>query len=138
MHTPETPGVECSCEEESENCFNLELSEDDEQYLKEEKTCFPLVRSAPSPDIYCRTEYRNQINQISAFIDASTVYGVTHELNDALRDENSDCGELKTSQIFNTMGHGETLPQSSEFKCPVALNLLKEDCFQVLPFRLMW
>ena len=54
---------------------------------------------------------------------------MTNELNIGLRDETSDCGELKTSQVFNTMGHGETLPQSSDFKCPVKLNLLKDDCF---------
>ena len=59
-------------------------------------------------------------------------FGKLFELwNEALRDPESDCGELKTSQIFNSVGHGETLPQSHHFKCPVALNLMKTDCFQV-------
>ena len=118
-------------EVKEDNCFNIPLDTDDKQFIAEGKTCFELIRSAPSPDLNCEHSTRQQINQISAFIDGGTVYGSTPDLNDLLRDPDSDCGELKISDTFNLAGHGETLPQSTDFKCPLAeLNsMMEKNCF---------
>jgi len=141
-HTPviKAPGgvdLDCNCANPHEECINIPISMDDIQYQMENKTCFGLPRSSPSPDKDCNFNQREQVNQISAVLDANTVYGVSMDLLDDLRDPDSDAGELRVSSTFKGSAHGDMLPQSEEmrssqkkpFQCPMKLNREKMDCF---------
>ena len=92
-----------------------------------------MKRSIPTPNLCCKNEQRNQINQISAYIDGTTVYGTTEQLNNELREDNSPL--LKISDVFTSAGHGETLPQNSRFKCPLNMLAELESCFSAGDLR---
>ena len=92
-----------------------------------------MKRSSPIPDLTCDNSKRNQLNQISAYIDGTTVYGTTQQLNDELREKKSPL--LKKSNIFTSAGHGETLPVSSRFKCPLSMLADLEGCFSAGDLR---
>ncbi|KAL0851618.1 hypothetical protein ABMA28_007396 [Loxostege sticticalis] len=54
-------------------CFPVELDVQDPFYQEYNLTCMEFVRSAPAPT--CHFGPREQMNQATAFIDGSTVYG---------------------------------------------------------------
>ena len=92
-----------------------------------------MKRSSPTPSLTCTNNERNQLNQISAFIDGNTVYGTSKQLNDELREPDSPL--LKISNVFTSAGHGETLPVSSQFKCPLNMLAQLEGCFSAGDLR---
>lgn len=139
VHTPVvvTPkgDLDCNCENPSAECINLPIPEDDVQFQNGTKTCFSLPRSIPTPNSKCQFFNREQINQLSSFIDATTVYGVDNELLSDLRDPESDAGELKVNKKYTFEGHGANLPSASEMekskkkpRCPAALNVGMDSC----------
>lgn len=65
----------------------------------------PFFRSAPScvdASVVCR--HREQLNAITAFIDASMVYGSSDDLAHSLRNLSSPLGLLKHNQLYSDQG----------------------------------
>ncbi|CAH1257377.1 PXDN [Branchiostoma lanceolatum] len=77
-------GLVCECDSQDDRCFNIPVSTDDEDFSS--TPCITFARSRSSPNEGCRMGPRQQINQITAFIDASNVYGSSEEEMEALRD----------------------------------------------------
>ncbi|XP_046489875.1 peroxidase [Neodiprion pinetum] len=65
-------------------CFPVRVGPGDPVYDATNSTCMEFVRSAPAPQ--CRIGPRQQLNQVSAFIDASVVYGATEPSAQYLRE----------------------------------------------------
>ncbi len=63
----------------------IEVSPDDAFYSKYNVTCLNFVRSSPSPSEGCLLGPREQINQITSYLDASNVYGSTDKYLSSLR-----------------------------------------------------
>lgn len=63
----------------------IEVSSDDPFFNKYNVTCLNFVRSSPSPLEDCALGPRDQINQITSYIDASNVYGSTDKSLSSLR-----------------------------------------------------
>lgn len=63
----------------------IEVSSDDAFYSKYNVTCLNFVRSSPSPSEGCLLGPREQINQITSYLDASNVYGSTDKYLSSLR-----------------------------------------------------
>uniref|UniRef100_A0A1B6C2W3 Chorion peroxidase n=1 Tax=Clastoptera arizonana TaxID=38151 RepID=A0A1B6C2W3_9HEMI len=74
-------------------CYPVELSKNDTYYEKYGVTCMEFIRSAPAPT--CALGPREQMNQVSSFIDGSVVYGNTVQLSRTLRTFQG--GKLKMS-----------------------------------------
>ncbi|KAL7646790.1 UNVERIFIED_CONTAM: hypothetical protein RMT77_002045 [Armadillidium vulgare] len=56
-------------------CFHIEIPIDDLFYSRHNQRCMNFVRSLPAPSIDCKLGPRNQMNQISHYLDGSAVYG---------------------------------------------------------------
>ena len=86
-HTPVVKGNEESgilCCEDGEvigennrhrECFPISLPGDDHVFGKFGQRCMEFVRSMPAPRSGCNFGPREQVNQITAWLDGSNVYG---------------------------------------------------------------
>ncbi|XP_052770372.1 peroxidase-like [Mya arenaria] len=63
-------------------CFHIHIPKGDPRFLS---TCMNFVRSAPARDDFCKISQRQQINQATAVIDASYLYGTDHDTMKTLR-----------------------------------------------------
>ena len=54
-------------------------------YSRYNKTCMEFVRSSPAPRPDCALGPRDQINQITSYLDASNIYGSNAETQHDLR-----------------------------------------------------
>ncbi|XP_039518867.1 thyroid peroxidase-like [Pimephales promelas] len=87
-----TEGLDClnTCTN-ADPCFPIQIPKDDK--LSRNKSCLPFFRSSPA----CLTSVqsrREQMNSVSSFIDASTVYGHSAELEKTLRNLSGSEGLL--------------------------------------------
>ncbi|KAG8233970.1 hypothetical protein J437_LFUL013462, partial [Ladona fulva] len=89
-------------------CYPVVLSAEDPYYSDFNMTCMEFIRSAPAP--VCNFGPREQMNQITSFIDASVVYGAVEEQAKRLRNPNGK-GELL---MMMTPDGRELLPPSTD------------------------
>ncbi|RWS06153.1 Peroxidase-like protein [Dinothrombium tinctorium] len=99
--------IDCCEGSGSENCFAIPIRNDDPFYSRFGRTCMGFVRSAPC--LTCNVP-RQQINQLTSFIDASNVYG--NMANETIPLRRMDgTGKLRTSK--SNRGN-DLLPPSSD------------------------
>lgn len=101
-------------------CFPIAVPSNDPFYAREGKTCMSFVRSASAPRMNCAFGPREQLNQLSSYIDAGMVYGNTESKTSQVRAFQS--GMLKTSivagQSFLPQSGGSCgIPQNKQQKC---------------------
>lgn len=104
-------------------CFAIDVPANDLFYSKEGRTCMSFVRSAAAPRIGCAFGAREQLNQLSAYIDAGMIYGKTQSTASNVRAFTD--GMLKTSvvdgQEFLPMSTSRCgIPQDKQLKCFIA------------------
>ncbi|XP_029656077.1 peroxidase-like protein isoform X2 [Octopus sinensis] len=88
-----------------ESCFPIPIPSNDRHF---KKTCLNFVRSMQSPNSKCNFGFREQVNQISAYIDGGAVYASTKE----------DQNELRTrSQGLLKESGAHLLPKDSQQSC---------------------
>ncbi|XP_066289159.1 uncharacterized protein [Branchiostoma lanceolatum] len=85
--------VDCTCDSVDEHCFNIPVPSDDPDFSA--RRCLGFARSRSCPNEGCRMGRRQQLNQITAFVDASNVYGSSDEEMVALRDRGGAAGDQK-------------------------------------------
>ncbi|CAK8685030.1 unnamed protein product [Clavelina lepadiformis] len=102
-------GIDCRCGTRDPGCHNVDVPFNDRFFVEEGRTCLPLVRSQPVPDIECNTDVRQTKNDITPYLDAGTVYGHSQFQLDELLDKTSPIGELKTGQLHP---HGFSPPHA--------------------------
>ncbi|KAI9551668.1 hypothetical protein GHT06_022004 [Daphnia sinensis] len=91
------------------DCFPIVIPENDPFYAQFNQRCMEFVRSLPAPRPGCTFGPREQLNQVTAFIDGSTVYGSSDEAANQLREFNG--GRLATQRSLK--GH-TLLPVKAE------------------------
>ncbi|XP_032528753.2 peroxidase [Danaus plexippus] len=87
-------------------CFPVKLDPEDPFYQDYNLTCMEFVRSAPAPT--CHFGHREQLNQATAFLDASTVYSFMENKTNQLRAGAN--GQLRMLKL----GPWELLPPSTD------------------------
>ncbi|XP_028434696.1 eosinophil peroxidase-like isoform X2 [Perca flavescens] len=122
--TPQSPairsfsnGIHCNqgCER-TEPCFPIQFPRDDPRFGEK---CIPFFRSAPACGsgntgyIFGASDVRQQINSLTAYIDAGQVYGEEDIKARFLRDLTSDKGLLRVNTQFTDVNGKELLPFSS-------------------------
>ncbi|CAH1238987.1 PXDN [Branchiostoma lanceolatum] len=77
----------CTCGSAKPECFNVPVPPDDPDFRG--RSCLEFPRSIQSPNEGCSMGQRQQFDQVTAFVDASNVYGHSEEdmNNLSLRDE---------------------------------------------------
>lgn len=88
-------------------CFPVKIPAEDHYYGFKNITCMNFVRSAPAPN--CCLGPREQMNQVSAYIDGSVVYGLNLDASMKLRSLRH--GMLR---MFLTPDRRELLPISKD------------------------
>ncbi|KAF7988779.1 hypothetical protein HCN44_007089 [Aphidius gifuensis] len=88
-------------------CFPVDVGPGDPFYDKTGSTCMEFVRSAPAQQ--CRIGPREQLNQVTAFIDGSVIYGSDENTSNSLRE--FKFGRLK---MFKTPDGRSLLPLSTD------------------------
>ncbi|XP_017488439.1 PREDICTED: chorion peroxidase isoform X1 [Rhagoletis zephyria] len=88
-------------------CFSVPILPDDPYYQRYNVTCLNFVRSAPAPTGHFGP--RQQLNQATAFIDASAVYGNNEQRQRHLRNMLNG-----TIRMYKTSDGRELLPISTD------------------------
>ncbi|KAI8495464.1 hypothetical protein Bbelb_269190 [Branchiostoma belcheri] len=106
-------GLHCTCDSDDERCFNIDIPFDDPDFPG--RRCLPFARSRSCPNEWCRLGKRQQLNQLTAFVDASNVYGSSDEEMEALREHSVDHTSIKrppvSSQLRNVVKAQVNVPQ---------------------------
>jgi len=79
----------CPCSNPSNACINMPVPSSDSYYGTYNADCIPLKGSQLSQVDGCDHTPREQVNKLTAYIDASGVYGSSMELLGYLRDSSS-------------------------------------------------
>ncbi|KAF7285164.1 hypothetical protein GWI33_011703 [Rhynchophorus ferrugineus] len=90
------------------SCMPINIPPEDQFFSRYKQGCMNFVRSALAPNHDCSMGYSQQMNKLSHFIDASSVYGSTPEQTSELRSFQG--GQLK---VFEDFGR-ELLPLSKD------------------------
>lgn len=80
-------------------CFAIPVPNEDTFLRYQDQTCINFVRSAPAVNPKCRFGQREQLNQLSSYIDGNNIYGISQQETNDLREFNG--GRLKVNYIFN-------------------------------------
>ncbi|CAH1239207.1 PXDN [Branchiostoma lanceolatum] len=120
--------VSCPCEMGAGDleCFNIPIPENDPDFPG--RSCIEFIRSSACPNKGCSMGPRQQFDQVTAFVDASNVYGDSEEDMASLRD--SDGFLLKSRPNPPEPTKKELLPEAPEdwgFECEGPAN---EKCSQ--------
>ncbi|XP_054168948.1 peroxidasin homolog [Oppia nitens] len=81
-----TGGVQCCPRPTHPDCFEIPVPGNDQFFNRMGQRCINFVRSVPCES--CRTGHRLQLNELTAFIDASNIYGSSINESFGLRDKN--------------------------------------------------
>lgn len=112
-----------NCKQTCENsppCFPIAIPDDDRRITNAE--CMPFFRSAAvcgtgeTAGFFNSVSPREQINAVTSFVDASTVYGSTDKVAQILRYPNSEEGLMKVNDRFDDDGR-EYLPFDESNPC---------------------
>ncbi|KFU91568.1 Myeloperoxidase, partial [Chaetura pelagica] len=109
-------------------CFPIEFPPDDPRMLRS-NSCMPFIMSAS----VCSAglPVRQQLNAVSSFIDASTVYGSDDSLAKSLRNQTNQLGLMAVNQNFTDAGL-ELLPFENNTKsiCVLTNESMNIPCFK--------
>ncbi|XP_078689107.1 uncharacterized protein LOC144920657 [Branchiostoma floridae x Branchiostoma belcheri] len=108
-------GLRCTCGtncEKEERCFNINIPSVDPDFAG--RPCLPFARSLSGPNEGCRLGRRQQLNQITAFVDASNVYGSSDEEIEELREHAGSAG-------------------SNQVTCLTGYERFQQNCFKAFP-----
>ncbi|XP_023215778.1 uncharacterized protein LOC111618468 [Centruroides sculpturatus] len=120
-HTAQSAGfqghrIKCCGVDQSQlhpECYPITVPEKDPIFGRRGRNCLEYIRSCTAPRIGCTLGPREQINQVTSFLDGSVIYGSSIEEANKLRTFRG--GQLKTQKI---KGGRELLPaDTDDFDC---------------------
>ena len=108
-------------------CFNVEVPADDDVFQSRGVTFFELIRDAPFEfKLECSPGPREHINTITAFLDASNVYGSDEEEAEHLR---APDGTMRIMTPRHGCPLGDLLPAQTDPEIPCVSKDPNRPCF---------
>ena len=108
-------------------CFNVEVPADDDVFQSRGVTFFELIRDAPFEfKLECSPGPREHINTITAFLDASNVYGSDEEEAEHLR---APDGTMRIMTARHGCPLGDLLPAQTDPEIPCVSKDPNRPCF---------
>ncbi|KAA0192579.1 Heme binding peroxidase-1 [Hyalella azteca] len=105
-------------------CYPIRLPENDPVYSRVQEKCQEYVRSGTAPRTGCTLGPREQINQVSGFLDGSVIYGSSKAESDELR-------SFKRGQLAVQRGpQGTQLLPADENQVDCRSSSKKHRCFK--------
>ncbi|CAD6193084.1 unnamed protein product [Caenorhabditis auriculariae] len=107
-------------------CFNIQLEPDDPKLLVAKNQKYPCLEferngaacgSGETSPIFQRVTYRDQLNVLTSYLDASAIYGNTEEQALELRDLYSDHGILRFDIVSEAQKPYLPFEKESEMDC---------------------
>ena len=99
MTLAEAQGLNCEPPTKNPECINIEIPHDDAIFRDREVDFIELERDAPhEPESFCKLVPRESVNDLTAPIDASNVYGSDQELAESLRRPDGGLRDMKHPQ----------------------------------------
>ncbi|XP_060535889.1 peroxidasin isoform X2 [Cylas formicarius] len=127
-------GIDCkkSCDYAAP-CYPMDVPSDDPRIKN--RRCIDFIRSSAicgsemTSIFFDTVQHREQINQLTSYIDASMVYGFSDELAKEIRDLDAPLGKLKEGPVFD--GRKALLPYAGGQGMDCRRNLSESDvaCF---------
>ncbi|XP_022798435.1 peroxidasin homolog [Stylophora pistillata] len=121
---------ECDCEtlnSTEPECFNVKVPSDDDVFQRRDVTFFQVIRDAPHGFIAeCSPGPREHTNTITAFIDASNVYGSSEEEAEHLRTPD---GRMRIMKTRHGCPLGDLLPAQTDPEIPCVSRDPNRPCF---------
>ena len=93
---------------DSDKCYPIEVPRDDPFWGPRGVTCLDFARSIAAPSLKCQLGFRQQMNQITHWLDSSNVYGSNADVAGAVRDRKAGLGLLAVG-AHDSYAHG-TMP----------------------------
>ncbi|OTF80786.1 hypothetical protein BLA29_003300, partial [Euroglyphus maynei] len=97
-------------------CFVIPVPTDDFFLRAESQTCINFVRSAPAVNPKCKFGPREQLNQLTSYIDGDNIYGPSLQQESRLRQFK---GGLMKVTILNERQFPPTVSNHSEVNCQI-------------------
>uniref|UniRef100_A0A915EI03 Peroxidase n=1 Tax=Ditylenchus dipsaci TaxID=166011 RepID=A0A915EI03_9BILA len=107
------------------DCDPIDVMSTDPVYSQARVTCIPHARTLPAPRPNCKLGAREQANQVSSFLDGSTIYGTSTEDLNRLRVNES--AKLSTSSYAGLLDLLPLDPKTGDY-CQSQHH--KKKCFQ--------
>ncbi|OWA53437.1 Peroxidasin-like protein [Hypsibius exemplaris] len=95
------------------DCFPITIPDNDPFYARFGQKCMEFIRSLPGVRPGCRLGHREQLNQNTAYIDGSAIYGVNDETIFQVRDvRKGSKGRMDTTAPFSDKPGYTILPRA--------------------------
>lgn len=94
-----------------DDCFQIQIGADDESYSRIGQRCMEFVRSVPALQESCDLGHREQLSEVTHYLDLSTVYGSSTDKQNSLR---SFQNGLLAANNIRAHGGGELLPGADD------------------------
>ena len=113
-------GLNCEPPTTNPECINIEIPEDDATFRDRKVDIIEMERDAlHEPSSFCKLVTREHINTLTAYVDASNVYGSTEEVAKSVRVPKPDDAFLKVMKHPDGKPFRNLLPpQPEELPCP--------------------
>ncbi|OWF55956.1 chorion peroxidase-like isoform X2 [Mizuhopecten yessoensis] len=99
--------LDCCRFKKRRNCFHIPVADNDEFF---DRDCLNFVRALPAPPLDCSLGLRQQLNQVTHFLDGSVIYGSDLATQKLLRD----------GAFLQSQGNNDLLPLNPNAVCAQA------------------
>ncbi|XP_064466102.1 uncharacterized protein LOC135377535 [Ornithodoros turicata] len=123
-------------------CFPIRVSQSDPSFSSRAQTCLEYARSCPALRTGCTLGPREQVNQVTSFLDGSVIYGSSEQEANRLRTFHN--GELKVQKtrsgrdLLPPDDDGRDCKSSEESRCFMSGDIRANENVGLMIMHIIW